>query len=39
MMKNNIRRVPAVKDDNLVGIVVAKDIAALLSSKRPTWQK
>ena len=39
MMNNNIRRVPVVNDDNLVGIVVAKDIAMLLSSKRPSLAK
>ncbi|MGI0045601.1 MAG: CBS domain-containing protein [Nitrosotalea sp.] len=40
MMKNSIRRVPVVEDDNLVGMVVVKDLAMLLSStKRPSLAK
>ncbi|NHI04540.1 hypothetical protein DYY67_2208 [Candidatus Nitrosotalea sp. TS] len=34
MMKNSIRRVPVVEDSKLVGIVVVKDLAMLLSSTR-----
>ncbi|MGI0086425.1 MAG: CBS domain-containing protein [Nitrosotalea sp.] len=40
MMKNNIRRVPVVEDGKLVGMVVVKDLAMLLSStKRPGLAK
>ena len=34
MMKNSIRRIPVVIDDRLVGIVVVKDLAMLLSSTK-----
>ncbi|MGI0101802.1 MAG: CBS domain-containing protein [Nitrosotalea sp.] len=40
MMKNNIRRVLVVEDGKLVGMVVVKDLAMLLSStKRPSSTK
>ncbi len=40
MMKNSIRRVPIVKDDKIIGMVVVKDLAMLLSSiKRPSLAK
>lgn len=40
MMKNSIRRIPVVQDGKLVGMVVARDLAMLLSStKRPGLAK
>lgn len=34
MMKNSIRRIPIIEDNKLVGIVVARDLAMLLSSTK-----
>jgi CBS domain-containing protein len=39
MMKNNIRRIPVVEDGKIVGIVVVKDLAMILYSKRPSLAK
>ncbi len=39
MMKNSIRRIPVVEDGKLVGMVVVKDLAMLLSSKSPSLAK
>ena len=40
MMKNSIRRIPIIEDNKLAGIVVARDLAMLVSStKRPGLSK